>query len=148
MSNNDRTDSLIDFSYSGLNEVYSRMDTTINKINKDSNEALRIGAELIKDSYITHTPVHKDGAKHPEMGHAKDRVEVGNVSSKGGMFKEIKIGYNYTDAGWRMWFLEEGTKKLDGTTRIKAQHNVKKAVEDIKPKLVSNMADTLKQYFF
>lgn len=91
----------------GLDELWTAVDFTVNRINREANKIIKESAEPVAEE-IRRTVPRSSPTKHPEEGHASDDVRISNVrTTNGGLEKYADVGFKVTE--WRMWFLEFGT---------------------------------------
>ncbi|MBF0780511.1 MULTISPECIES: HK97-gp10 family putative phage morphogenesis protein [unclassified Granulicatella] len=121
---------------SGIDEMFSVLDTTVNRINRSVNDILKESAEPIKKRIEETVPVSKP-MKHSDEGHAVKDVHITNVkSSQHGYVKYVDVGFRVTE--WRMWFLEFGT------IHIQPRHYVERAGLHSRQKVLSIQKRKLK----
>lgn len=98
---------MLEVEVSGIDELFTALDTTIQRVNRGVNKVLKESATPIKERLEETVPV-LPSPKHPLEGHARDDIRVTNVkTTNGGLDKHVDVGFNKTE--WRMWFLEFGT---------------------------------------
>ena len=130
------------FEFAGIDELYSRLDTTVQRISRETNKIVKDSAEPIREEIKRTVPILQPEPKHPDEGHAVDDVQISRVRTKG-YIKTVDVGFKKTE--WRMWFLEYGTHHPDGSIRITPRHYVEKALISQKGQVLSIQAKRLKE---
>ena len=109
------------FELDGLEQTITRLDMSIRKVNDGSNEALRQGAEVLRNTIEHNTPV--------DTGEASNSVVASGVrTATSSVGKSILVGYS-GNVAWRMWFLEEGTYSKGNPKGIRPLKIVTKSME-------------------
>lgn len=125
------------FDGDSIDRLFSRLDTTIQRVNRSVNKVVKESAEPIKEELERTIPKNLT-MKHPEEGHAKDDVRISNVrTSDTGYTKYVEVGFNKTE--WRMWFLEFGT------VHIAPRHYVEKAMLSQRAKVLDIQVKKMKE---
>lgn len=110
---------VLNLEMTGIDEMFTALDTTVQRVNRGVNELLKKSAEPVREEMKKTIPISSE-MKHPDEGHAVDDIRITNVkSSQGGFDKKVDVGFKVTE--WRMWFLEFGT------IYIAPRHYVEKA---------------------
>lgn len=120
------------FNIKGIEQVTQKLDYGVRKVNRGSNKALKEGAEVMAESIRRHTPVR--------TGKAQGSVMVGNVSTKGGTDKSVKVGYPWETA-YYMWFVNSGTYSKGNPKGIAPRHHVEDAKAEGDPMAEAMIAD-------
>lgn len=128
----------IEYEGDTIDQLFSRLDTTIQRVNRSVNAIVKESAEPIREELNRTVPLGSP-MKHPEEGHARDDVKISNVrTSDNGYTKSVDVGFSKTE--WRMWFLEFGTSK-----GVPAMHYLEKAMISKKQKVLEIQAKRLKE---
>lgn len=118
---------IVDIEFDGISELIAELEYADEKVNSKANRGLREAAKYVKEEMEVLTNV-SNKASNP---HAVYDVNISGV--KGGiMDKHIDVGYSVT--GWRMKFVNDGTKPVGKGKRgnhkgIKAQNITQNAAE-------------------
>lgn len=120
----------------GIDEMFSALDTTVQRVNRGVNKILKESAEPIKRRIEETVPV-SNPKKHEDEGHAVNDVRITSVkSSQNGYVKTVEVGFRVTE--WRMWFLEFGT------VHIQPRHYVERAMLQSRQKVLTIQKARLK----
>ncbi|MBK0347893.1 HK97 gp10 family phage protein [Aerococcaceae bacterium zg-ZJ1578] len=116
----------VKFNLKGLGETIQNLDFSVRKVNNGANHALHEGGTIVQSAIQAGTPV---GGKSRHDVHARDNVQISNVSTEGSTgYKRIRIGYG-ASSSWYMYFVNDGTYSKGNPKGIRPRKIVEKALD-------------------
>lgn len=120
----------------GLQELISKLDNLDDRINRGINTVLRDSAEYVQERIEINVNVSAT-----ENHHARDDVMITRVRSGGEGRDNNYVQVGYASVGWRMYFVEFGTRYQDGQNII--EESTVQSAADVRDAQIRGLSELL-----